>query len=110
MVRVAPTATVPNAHGNAVVQSPVLLTKVRPAGGVGFSTATPAASLGPLLPNVMVYTTFWPATTEAGPLMATDRSTEAPTPLLTLALLLPGEGSVVALLAVAVFTRGSGLV
>ena len=48
IVRVCPAGTVPSAHGNAVVQSPVLPTNVRPA-GVGSDTVTPGASLGPWL-------------------------------------------------------------
>jgi hypothetical protein len=46
IVRVAPGGTVPSAQGNAVVQSPAVLTKVSPL-GVGSFTVTLAALDGP---------------------------------------------------------------
>ena len=48
MVRDWPDASVPSAHGNGVVQSPLFDTKVVPA-GVASATETATASEGPLL-------------------------------------------------------------
>jgi hypothetical protein len=53
IVRVAPLATVPSEQGYAVVQDPVLETKVRPVGVVS-ATDTDAASELPLLVTVTV--------------------------------------------------------
>ena len=53
MVRVWPTGTTPSAHGNAVVQSPVLDTNTRPV-GVPSLTTTFSASDGPALVTVIV--------------------------------------------------------
>ena len=53
IVRVAPAGTVRSEHGNAVVQSPVLPTKLTPA-GVGSATTTDVASDGPLFVTVVV--------------------------------------------------------
>jgi hypothetical protein len=73
IVRVPPGATVPSAHGNAVVQSPLVLTNVRPV-GVGSDTETPVALDGPLFVSVMVYVTFVPGSTEGGPVFESARS------------------------------------
>jgi hypothetical protein len=53
IVRVAPAGTTPSAHGNAVVQSPVVDTNTRPVGAASLTT-TPAASDGPALVMVIV--------------------------------------------------------
>ncbi len=68
MVRVCPDGTVPSAHGNGVLQAPVVETKLRPV-GVTSATETPAASEGPLLVTVIVYARVWPGVTDAGPFM-----------------------------------------
>ncbi len=68
MLRVAPGGTVPRAQGKAVVQSPAVLTKVRPA-GVGSLTTTFAALDGPALLTWIVYTSVAPGTTFAGPVL-----------------------------------------
>src|SRR3989304_6281992 len=65
MTWLAPAAPLPGAQGNAPVQSPALDTNVRPA-GVTSATETPAASLGPLLVTVIVYTTLVPGATVPG--------------------------------------------
>ena len=49
----APAGTVPSAHGKAVMQSPVLDTKVSPA-GVTSATTTFAALDGPVFVTVIV--------------------------------------------------------
>ena len=49
----APAGTVPSAHGNAVTQSPVLDTKVSPA-GVTSVTTTVSAVDGPAFVTVIV--------------------------------------------------------
>ena len=53
IVRVAPAATTPSAHGKAVGHAPVFDTHVNP-GGVGSLTTTPTASDGPVLVTVIV--------------------------------------------------------
>ena len=52
MVRVVPGAIVPRSQGKAVVQSPLVDTKVSPA-GVGSWTMTPVATEGPALATVI---------------------------------------------------------
>jgi hypothetical protein len=52
MDRVSPDASVPRAHGKAVVQSPVLFSNTSP-GGVGNATWTPRAGSGPLLVTII---------------------------------------------------------
>jgi hypothetical protein len=47
MVALDPTDRTPNEHGNAVVHAPLFEMNVSPA-GVGLSTETPAASVGPV--------------------------------------------------------------
>ena len=66
MCRLWPAGSVPSAHGNGVVQAPVLLTNVSPA-GVGSVTVTSVASSVPMLLAVMEYTRFVPGVTLAGP-------------------------------------------
>src|SRR5690349_18261689 len=70
IVRTAPAGIAPSAHGNGVAQSPESEMGTRPA-GVGSASDTPAASDGPALVTVIVKTTSLPATTVAGPLLAT---------------------------------------
>ncbi len=53
IVWVAPATSGPSAQGNALVQAPLVETKLSPA-GVGSATETLAASLGPLLVTVIV--------------------------------------------------------
>src|SRR5262245_2673399 len=81
MVRLVPAVTVPRLQGNAVVQSPVFETKVRPA-GVGSVTVTAAAFEGPLFVTTMVKTTFWPAVIRAGPVLVTPTSADGVTVVL----------------------------
>src|SRR5262245_34566012 len=64
---------VPRAHGKAVVQSPVLETKVR-SGGAGSVTDTLFAVDNPPFVTVIVYVTVLPGTTLAGPVFVIDRS------------------------------------
>ena len=53
MVLTAPAASVPSAHGEAVVQAPAFDTNVRP-GGVGSVTVTATASDGPAFVTTVV--------------------------------------------------------
>jgi hypothetical protein len=85
-----------------VVQAPAFETKVSPA-GVTSATETPAASLGPLLVTVTVYTRSVPGTTLAGPPCVIATSADTATVVVAVALLLPATGSNVVLEAEAVF-------
>src|SRR5438094_234163 len=78
-------------------------TKVSPAGSRS-DRATAWASLGPLFVSVIVYVRLAgsPAMAVAGPVLVTARSLWACTVVEAVELLLPGLGSVVLLLAVAV--------
>jgi hypothetical protein len=96
---------VPSEHGKFPVQAPALDTKPRPA-GVGSATDTPVAVLGPLFVTVMVYTTFVPAVTFAGPVFVSDMSAWKVTVVCTDAVLFAGVGSVVVETTVAVFVKG----
>ena len=60
----------PNAHGNGVTQSPLLLTKISP-GGVGSDTVTSVASMVPVLVAAIEYVTLVPGVTLAGPDLVT---------------------------------------
>ena len=92
----APDASVPSAHGNAVVQAPEFATNERPA-GAGSATETPVAAEGPLFTTVSVYVTTLPgATGPAGPVfvIATSASVGAETmPVFAVAELFDGTGS-----------------
>ena len=65
------------------------------AGARVLVTVAPVALLGPLLPTARVYTTVSPAVTlPAGPVRVTARSPLWPMVSVSVALLLPGFGSV----------------
>jgi hypothetical protein len=99
----APAATVPRLHGKAVTHAPAFEMNVRPA-GVGSVTDTACASDGPLSVTTVVKTTFGPpGTAVAGPVFAIDRSAEGAAIPVVVELLLPGTGSGVADVTVAVF-------
>ena len=82
--------------------------------GTASVTWTPGAgaSLGPWFCTVMVYVVAVPATTLATPsvFVTTSSVRGALTLTCAVAALLPGAGSAVALVAVTVFTIGSGAV
>src|SRR5262245_20769897 len=101
MVAVEPEVNAPKEQGEAVVQPPVLETKVRFA-GVLSATVTPVAVLGPLWVPVTVYVLLLPAVIVAGPVFVMERSEGALTVVEAVDELLPGVGSVVALETVAV--------
>ena len=107
--RLSPAGSVPSTHGNGVVQAPVLLTNVSPA-GVGSVTVTAVASSVPLLVVVREYTRFVPGVTLAGPtfVISTLIVNSGPTAVVAVAELLARWGSIAVLLTVAVFTMGSG--
>ena len=105
IVRVAPEATAPSAHGNAATQSPAFDTNVSPA-GVTSATDTAAASDGPAFVTVIVYVTLFPATTVVVPVFVIDTSADADTVVSAEALLLPGVASAVVEDTVAVFVKG----
>src|SRR5262245_62205318 len=65
MMRVAPAASVPSAHGNAVVQSPAFDTNVSPA-GAGSSTTTAGAVDGPTFVTAIVEVSGVPGTANDG--------------------------------------------
>src|SRR5262249_33677730 len=73
MVCDVPGASVPSAHGKAVVQAPLLDTKVRPA-GVGAFTTTLVAAGAPLLLPTIAETAGLPGTPLTGPRLGTPRS------------------------------------
>jgi hypothetical protein len=88
IVLLAPGASVPRVQGNAVVQSPVLETKVNPA-GVGSVTLTLVALLGPSLVMVSAKVTFVPAKPLIGPVLLIFTSALETMIVGSLALLLP---------------------
>src|SRR5262245_49092026 len=64
-------------------------------GGKSSVTLTPVALLGPALLTVMVYVTCWPGTTSVTPLvLVIARSATGVRVLVSVAVLLPGVGSV----------------
>src|SRR5262245_45566946 len=112
-VALAPEARLPTfqAPSGAVVMTNVpwlgvTESMVTPAGNVRSSmSVTPDASDGPALVTVMTYVRLpapEPATTLAGPVLVTTRSTSVSTVVVVVAVLLPGVGSVAAEPAVAV--------
>ena len=104
-VALAPDASVPALQvtvPEALVQPLEAETNVTPAGRVSVTT-TPVAGLGPLLLAVTVYVMVLPATAEAGPVFVIDRSAEAVTLVVAVAVLSPLVGSGSLALIVAVF-------
>ena len=80
---------------------PVALTNVTPAGRVSVMDSA-LASEGPLFTTTSEYATDAPATTVAGPVLVMARSAEGVTVVDAVEVLLPGTGSVVADVTVAV--------
>src|SRR5207253_8441395 len=74
-VACCPAVSVPRLQGKVVVQAPAFESQVRFGDG-GSLTVTPADDDGPLFVTVIVYVTFWPATTPAGPVFTIDRSAD----------------------------------
>src|SRR5262245_27526720 len=110
MVWLAPTGMAPSAHGNAVVQAPLLERSVSVAGTESL-TVTPDASDGPALVTVMVYWTCVPGVAVAGPVRVTDRSPDGASADTAEALSsLPGLSVGEEVVALTVFTSGSGAV
>src|SRR5262249_15444871 len=84
--------SVPRSHGNAVVQSPVLETKLRPI-GCGSSPPGALASEGRGFVTVRVNARVEPAVTLAGPLFAIRTSAEVSIAVVSVALLFASKGS-----------------
>ena len=76
MVRVWPEASVPRLQGNAVVQSPVFETNVRPA-GVESVIVTACAAAGPAFATVSTYEIISPGRASASPVLVIRRSAAA---------------------------------
>jgi hypothetical protein len=92
----------PSEQGYGVAHAPLLETNVNP-GGVRSETVTGPDVDGPLLVTITEYVIVWPGKALAGPLLAIDKSLEAPMATVDVALLFPAFGSVVVALTVAVF-------
>src|SRR5262245_10961429 len=107
MVAMAPGASVPRVHGNAVRQAPVFEVNVNPD-GVESSTTTPTAVEGPTLTTTVVKVMSVPAVTEPGlAVLLTCTSAEGAMGVVSVAVSSPGVGSVVPTggVAVAVLAR-----
>jgi hypothetical protein len=108
IVRVAPAGTMPRVHGKALVQAPLLESKLSPT-GVGSVTDTLVASLGPLFVTVIVKTAVWPGVTDAGPALVIARSAAAGfTVTAAVCASFPGLGSLVTEVTDAVLRIGFG--
>ncbi len=95
MVAVAPGASVPRGHGNAVRQAPLFEVNVRPV-GVGSCTATPTAVEGPTLVTTVVNVMSLPTIAEPElAVLLTCTSAEAAMAVVSVAVSFPGTGSVV---------------
>ena len=105
-VLLAPGFSEPTLHGNAVVQSPVFDTKVRP-GGVGSASMTFCAVDGPSLVTPTTKVTMPGGVTDSGPDLLAMRSADAAIVVMSVEVLLEGSGSVVPAggATVAVFVR-----
>src|SRR5262249_61536933 len=95
MVAVAPGASTPRVHGNAVVQAPLFEVNVNPV-GVGSSTTTPTAVDGPTLLTTVVNVMSVPAVAEPElVVLPSCTSAEGVMAVVSVAVSSPGGGSVV---------------
>ena len=108
IVRDVPAGTVPSAQGNGVVQSPLFDTNVSPA-GIGSSTTTAAASLGPALAIASVVTIDVPRNANPGPSVVMLKSARGATAVVPLATLSDRSPSADVVVTVAVFTIEPGV-
>src|SRR5262249_22307973 len=95
MVAMAPGASVPRVHGNAVVHAPVFEVNVSPV-RVGSSTTTPAAVDGPTLLTTVVNVMSVPAVADPElAVLLTCTSAAGVMAVVSVAVSSPGVGSVV---------------